>query len=66
MHYPLFYALLVASAAILAVITGFYPKVPLLCAVAFLTGAAITLMIVDAIEVRRLRRSRRRITHIAL
>lgn len=65
MLYPLFYALLVASAAILAVFTAINPSVPLLCAVAFLTGAAITLMIVDAIEVRRLRRSRQRITHIA-
>lgn len=60
MRYPLFYALLVASAAILAVFTALNPSVPLLCAVAFLAGAAIALMATDASDVRRLVRETRR------
>lgn len=50
MLYPLSYALLGASAAILAVITAFYPSVPLLCAIAFLAGAAIALMAADVVD----------------
>jgi len=60
MLYPLSYALLVASAAILAVITAFYPSVPLLCAIAFSAAAAIALMLADVVDVRRLIRLQRK------
>lgn len=60
MHYPLFYALLVASAAILAVYTAFNPSVPLLCAVAFLAGAAVAGIPIDVSDVRRLAREIRK------
>ncbi len=60
MRYPLFYALLVASAAILAVFTAFNPSVPLLCATAFLAGAVIAVMTIDASDVRRLIREARK------